>query len=65
MNWKKAVKYMRDGGRITRKSWLKDYYLYIEDGVLFCDGGFEYLEYLPCTRGEWIKHYTSNINQNN
>ncbi len=56
MKWREAVKFMLKGGRITRKSWLVDDYLYMKDNILFCDGGYEYLEYLQNVSGEWLEY---------
>lgn len=56
MTWREAYSYMKfEGGKVTRKSWLKDDYLYIEKGLLMCDGGYEYLAYLTSTIGKWLK----------
>jgi hypothetical protein len=63
MNWKQAVKHMYQGGRITRKSWLPDDYLYIHNHILYCDGGYEYLEYLTTTQGEWLKFKEEKIKE--
>jgi len=62
MKWKLAVKYMKKGGRITRKHWLAYDYLYIDkaSGLVFCDGDFEYVPIYTTKahlRGEWIKSY--------
>ena len=56
MTWKQAVEHMRQGGKVTRKHWLINDYLYLKEGVLFCDGNFEYLEYLKSTAGIWLKY---------
>ena len=56
MTWREAVKYMEQGGRITRKHWLINDYLYLQNGKLMCDGHYEYLEYLNSTKGQWIKY---------
>lgn len=53
MSWEKAVKFMQEGGAIRRKSWRVDDFLYLKDGVLFCDGGYEYLSLLQGTNGSW------------
>jgi len=53
MTWKEAYKKMKQGKRITRKSWLKNDYLYLDNGVLMCDGGFDYLPLLKSTVGKW------------
>jgi len=55
MNWKQAVKHMEQGGSVRRKSWLPGDFLFIRDGKLFCDGGFEYLAYLKSVSGRWYK----------
>jgi hypothetical protein len=54
VNWEDAVKYMRYGYKARRKSWLVDDYIFMKHGVLFCDGGFEYIEYITSTSGQWI-----------
>jgi len=56
MKWYKAVEYMEKGGKITRKSWLANDFLFLRNGVLFCDGEFPYLKLLKNTSGEWIKY---------
>jgi hypothetical protein len=61
MNYQTALKYMEKGGKIKRKSWLKNDYLYLKDGLLYCDGDFPYLS-IPSVlktknrlfNGEWI-----------
>jgi len=52
INWKEAVKEMRKGKKIKKKSWHNGDYLYLADGTLYCDGGFDYLDMLH-TQGKW------------
>ena len=55
MNWKQAVEYMEQGGKVTRKSWFKHDYLYMDDGVLYDDCDNQFLGRLT-TRGNWEKY---------
>lgn len=52
---------MKRGGKITRKSWLKYDYLYIFEGILYCDGGFPFIHLKRITVGNWLK-YKERIN---
>ena len=45
MNFREAVTKMALGKKVRRKTWLKDDYIYIENNVIYCDGGFSYLTY--------------------
>lgn len=65
MKWLEAVAYMKKGGRIARKHWLKHDYLYMEavkigkDNIcwkLLDDGGNLYFDRIGNPRiGNWIK----------
>ncbi len=67
MNWKQAIKYMKKGGKVTRKHWLKNDYLFMKpnENVIYCDGGFTYVQLLvelkknisALKRSIWIKSY--------
>lgn len=52
-DWFGAVSWMKKGGMIRRKTWPIDDFLFIKNGELFCDGGFNYLGYLKSTKGNW------------
>lgn len=45
-NFDKAVKLMLKGVKIKHKCWKKSDYIFIENGKIFCDGGFEYSNYI-------------------
>lgn len=53
MKWNKAVLAMQAGYKIRRKSWLKHDFIYLNRGVLYCDGGYPYLGYLTNLAGQW------------
>jgi hypothetical protein len=46
MGFVEAVRALKSGKKITRKSWGKEDFLYMEDAKIFCDGGFSYQELL-------------------
>lgn len=46
MTFAEAVEVMKYGSKVQRKIWLEDDYLFIENGVLMCDGGFPFITYL-------------------
>lgn len=56
MNWKEAVKFMENGGMVTRKHWLVSDFLFMENGVLMCDGMFPFLSLIGNTRGVWLEY---------
>lgn len=41
-----AIMLMNKGHRVKRKRWLKDDFIYMKRGVLYCDGEYPYLDYL-------------------
>jgi len=45
MTFRQAVASMSQGNKVRRKTWLKDDYIYIENDVIYCDGGFSYITY--------------------
>lgn len=53
--WNKAYVYMLAGHKITSVEWEKDDYIYMENNVIYCDGGFPYLEHLAkeIIDGQW------------
>jgi hypothetical protein len=59
LTWLEAVKYMKRGGKVRRKSWLPFDYLYLKDGLIYCDGGFPYLTVCKqpnrLKTGLWVK----------
>ena len=42
-----AIVMMREGYKVKRKIWLEDDFIYMKQGILYCDGDFEYESYLP------------------
>ena len=56
MNWAEAVEFMQKdpANRGTRKHWLRADYLYMKNGVLYCDADYEYLHLLRNTNGQWF-----------
>lgn len=42
----KAVRLMLKGFRVQHFTWAKDDYIFISEGIIYNDGGFEYFEYI-------------------
>ena len=53
--WNEAYKYMLCGHKVTNVEWKEDDYLYMENFIIYCDGGFDYREYLTkeMMNGQW------------
>lgn len=41
-----AIMLMNKGYKVKRKNWLRDDFIYIKKGILYCDGEFSYINYL-------------------
>jgi hypothetical protein len=46
MTFANALEFMKLGKKVQRKSWLEYDYLFIENDILMCDGGFPFITLL-------------------
>lgn len=46
LSFKQAVEYMFLEYKVKRKRWLKNDYIYMNNNIIYSDGGFEFITYL-------------------